>query len=165
MIDRREFIFTTLAFTVLPLVKWGDFFGAAQARADDGSGRVQAFMRVSKLISPDINPVTGAALYQALKKADPDFDSKLSALESRAAATPAMTIELLAENLDRNGQKPLRDTLNSIVSAWYLGVVGFQTYAYRDALMFSSVKDVLSPPSYVRRGPLYWAASNGLPSD
>jgi hypothetical protein len=69
----------------------------------------------------------------------------------------------LAETLDRQQRVSLRCTLNQIVSAWYLGVVRYRTYAYESAWMFRPVADVLSPPSYVRRGPLYWAHAQ-LPS-
>ncbi|GAB2569420.1 hypothetical protein GCM10027066_10090 [Dyella jejuensis] len=121
-------------------------------------------MRVSKLVSKDAsNPMTGAALYQALKRSDREFDANLGRLVTWIASTPGTTIEALAESLDGGRQAVMRDTLNKIVSAWYLGVVGFQTCAYESALMFRPTDDVLSPPSYVRRGPLYWAASIQLP--
>jgi hypothetical protein len=159
---RRKFVFATLSLASLAVVDlWADVHANAAAE-DTGTN---TFMQVSRLVSSKtLNPVTGAALYQALSQADRNFDANLAALAKQIAATPAITIEALADDLDRNQQTALRDTLNKIVSAWYLGVVGFRTYAYQTALMFSVVGDVLSPPSYVRRGPLYWTTSTSLPS-
>jgi hypothetical protein len=159
-LSRRKFLFTALSLAALVVVDpW------TMARAADGDAGLNTFMQVSKLVSKEVlDPVTGAALYQALRQGDQAFDTNLSELARQIAATPGITIEALAEKLDNNKQTALRDTLNKVVSAWYLGVVGFQTYAYESALMFRVTDDVLSPPSYVRRGPLYWADSTNLPS-
>jgi hypothetical protein len=64
----------------------------------------------------------------------------------------------LAQALDASGEQALRKTLNQIVSAWYLGIVGARTFAYAGALMYRSTADVLSPPSYVHGGPLHWVS-------
>lgn len=159
---RRKFVLATLSAVSLAAANlWSD----AGAETSAGSSGTQTFMEVSKLVSPRAsNPVTGAALYQALRSEDKAFDANLLALAQHIAANPGMTVESLADLLDHHAQSGPRATLNRIVSAWYLGVVGFHTYAYEKALMFGVVGDVLSPPSYVRRGPLYWASSTGLPS-
>jgi hypothetical protein len=160
-LSRRKFLFTALSLVSLAVVDpW------TIARAADGDAGLNTFMQVSKLVSKEtLDPVTGAALYQALRQSDQAFDANLNQLAKQMAATPGITIEALAEKLDNTKQAALRDTLNKVVSAWYLGVVGFQTYAYESALMFRVTDDVLSPPSYVRRGPLYWAKSTNLPSN
>lgn len=160
-ISRRKFLFTALSLAALAVVD-----PLAVVHAAQGNAGLDTFMQVSKRISKEsLDPVTGAALYQALRQEDQDFDASLDQLAKQIAAKPGMTIEALAENLDKTKQTALRDTLNKVVSAWYLGVVGFRTYAYESALMFRLTDDVLSPPSYVRRGPLYWADSNSLPSN
>jgi hypothetical protein len=159
-LSRRKFLVTALSLASLAIV---DPWAMAHA-ADDDAG-LSAFMRVSALVSKEsLDPVTGAALYQALRQGNQGFDASLNELAGLIAAAPGITIETLAQKLDDNKQAAWRDTLNQVVSAWYLGVVGFRTYAYESALMFRATDDVLSPPSYVRRGPLYWAKSIDLPS-
>lgn len=153
---RRKFIVAALSMASLALV---DPWAVVHATAD--ATGFSAFMAVSKRISADSpNPITGQALYAALKQSDPNFDTRLDALAAQFAAKPDMTIEALAADLDRSKQTMLRDTLNTIVSAWYLGVVGYRTYAYENAWMFRTTADVLSPPSYVHGGPLSWADAN-----
>jgi hypothetical protein len=164
-IDRRRFILATLSLAVVELTG-GALAQAASSAAVAGSDTAKSlFMQVSKLVSTKaVNIVTADALYVALRHSDPAFDANLLALARRMSGKPDFTVETLAADLDRDAQPALRATLNSIVSAWYLGVVGDRTYAYESALMFRSVDDVLSPPSYTRGAPLYWAASNNLPS-
>jgi hypothetical protein len=159
---RRKFVLATLsAATLAAFNLWPD--GHAEAASEDSG--TTTFMQVSKLVSPRAtNAVTGAALYQALRHEQAEFDANLLMLAKQIDANPGITVESLAEVLEHNGMTGPRDTLNRIVSAWYLGVVGFKTYAYETALMFGVVSDVLSPPSYVRRAPLYWAESTELPS-
>jgi hypothetical protein len=160
-VSRRKFIVTALSLASLAAV---DPWAVVKAAGNDAG--VDVFMQVSRLVSPKAsNAVTGAALYQALKQGEPDFDGHLNLLAKQMAATPGITIDALADKLDQDKQTALRDTLNKIVSAWYLGVVGFKTYAYEGALMFGLVDDVLCAPSYVRGAPLYWANSTHLPFD
>ena len=160
-LSRRKFLFTALSLASLAVV---DPWAIAHAAGSDAG--LNTFMQVSRLVSKEpLDPVTGSALYQALRQSDQAFDAHLNELARQIAAAPGIAIEALAEKLDDNKQAGLRDTLSKVVSAWYLGVVGFRTYAYESALMFRVTDDVLSPPSYVRRGPLYWARSTDLPSN
>jgi fructose 5-dehydrogenase small subunit len=150
---RRGFVLGAVACAAaLALAKPQAFVFAA-----DADFKTSAFMTVSRLISSTLDLRTGEALYEALRHT-PDFDADLRALANLAAA-PGMTIEALAAQLDATQQKALRDTLNEVVAAWYLGIVENRTYAYQSALMYRPTADVLSPPSYVRAGPLSWATS------
>jgi fructose 5-dehydrogenase small subunit len=150
--SRRGFVLSAAALAALALVKPHTAASASDADIEGG-----AFMTVSRLVAADAPDLrTAHALYGALKNA-PDFDANLQAL-ARLAAAPGTTIEALAAHLDASGQHALRETLNRIVSAWYLGIVDHRTYAYRGALMYRPTADVLSPPSYARTGPLGWAA-------
>lgn len=163
-IDRRKFVLAALSLPVASVIGGMQVRAAAVAAARDSASAL--FMQVSKLVSSNaVNAVTGDALYLALRRSDPAFDANLAALAQRVSAKPDLTVETLAADLDREAQAPLRATLNKIVSAWYLGVVDFQTYAYEKALMFRVVGEVLSPPSYTRGAPLYWAKSSDLPSE
>jgi hypothetical protein len=150
--SRRGFVLSAAALAALTLAKPQAAVFASDADVEGG-----AFMTVSRLVSADAPELrTARALYGALKKT-PDFDANLQAL-ANLAAVPGTTVETLAAHLDATAQHALRDTLNRIVSAWYLGIVDNRTYAYQGALMYRPTADVLSPPSYVRAGPLSWAA-------
>lgn len=150
---RRGFVLTAFALGALALVD-----PRTVVHAVDAGFQNSPFMTVSRLVSADtLSLTTGQALYEALK-GKAAFDANLNAL-AKLAAAPGMTIETLASQLDDTRQHALRDTLNEIVSAWYLGIVGGRTYAYESALMYRPTADVLSPPSYVRAGPLSWAVA------
>ncbi|NIE83067.1 hypothetical protein F3J11_03755 [Burkholderia sp. Cy-647] len=159
---RRRFVFGMLSLASLSVV---DLWTEVHASSATDHAGLDRFMQVSRLVSPRAaDPATGAALYQALRERERGFDTNLQALAERIAARPGIDVDTLAADLDRSRLGALRQTLNAVTSAWYLGVVGFRTYAYQTALMFGVVADVLSPPSYVRRGPLYWATSRVLPA-
>jgi fructose 5-dehydrogenase small subunit len=153
-LSRRVFVLSSAALAATALVK-----PQAIVLASDADFRSSAFMTVSRLVSPAaLDLRTARALYDALRK-KPDFDARLQAL-AKLASAPGAQIEALAAQLDATGDHALRDTLNGIVSAWYLGIVDNKTYAYHAALMYRPTADVLSPPSYAHAGPLSWAASN-----
>ncbi len=70
-----------------------------------------------------------------------------------------MTVTPLMAALDR--EDPQRaDGARAIIAAWYVGVAGngpkAAVIAYRDALMFAAVADVLTVPSYCRAAPGAW---------
>jgi fructose 5-dehydrogenase small subunit len=153
-LSRRGFVLTSAALAAMALVR-----PQAIVLASDTDFRNSAFMIVSRLVSPAAsNARTGQALYDALRNT-PDFDARLQAL-AKLASAPGAQIEALAAQLDATGQHALRDTLNRIVSAWYLGIVDNKTVAYQTALMYRATADVLSPPSYTHAGPLSWATSH-----
>jgi fructose 5-dehydrogenase small subunit len=148
---RRSFVLTSAALAALALAH-----PPAMLRAADADFRTHPFMVVSRLVcdaTPDLR--TAEALYGALSK-KVNFDRQLEALAKLANAR-GMSVEALADQLDSTNQTDLRETLNEIVAAWYLGIVGDRTYAYESALMYRATADVLSPPSYVHAGPLSWA--------
>ncbi len=135
-LSRRGFVLSSVALAAMALVR-----PQAIVLASDADFRNSAFMTVSRLVSPDASDLpTAQALFGALAR-KPEFEAHLQAL-AKLAATPGMIIDALH-------QQALRDTLQDIVSAWYLGIVDNRTYAYRSALMYRPTADVLSPPSYV----------------
>ena len=77
---------------------------------------------------------------------------------------PLTDAEALAEAVKADAV--LSATLRSIVSAWYLGIVGDQltgqVVAYDLALMQEVVRDSVVTPSYCTRAPGYWSAPPGL---
>ncbi|QMV53920.1 sugar dehydrogenase complex small subunit [Ewingella americana] len=154
-LTRRRFVTASAAVAALSLVSpWSTSWAVENIEPQ------QLFMSVSRVITPaELSPQTGAQLYKALHQSNSVLDPHLQALAKMIAATPGITIELLAEALKAGQHQDLLKTLNSMVAAWYTGIVGNRTYAYQTALMYQPTRDVLSPPSYTRGGPLNWANS------
>lgn len=154
-LTRRRFVTASAAVAALSLVSpWSTSWAAEKVEPQ------QLFMSVSQLITPTVlSPQTGAQLYLALKQSNAAIDTQLQALAKIIAATPGISIEALVDSLKSNQHEDLLKTMNSIVAAWYTGIVNHRTYAYQTALMYQPTRDVLSPPSYTRGGPLNWANS------
>jgi len=152
--SRRAFVLSAISLAALAAVVPSVAQQALAQPAADGD-----FMRVSRaVVEGALDATTGQALYAAPKKADATFDTRLQQLAAFIAGQPSMPVEALAQQLDAQHQMALRSTLNQVVSAWYLGTVGTQVFAYAGALMYRPTADVLSPPSYVHGGPLNWTA-------
>lgn len=154
-LTRRRFVTASAAVAALTLVSpWSTSWAVEKLEPE------QLFMSVSQLITPaELSPQTGAQLYKALKQSNSALDPHLQALTKIMAATPGISIESLVDSLKASQHQDLLKTLNSMVAAWYTGIVGNRTYAYQTALMYQPTRDVLSPPSYTRGGPLNWASS------
>lgn len=151
-LSRRRLVLAGAALATLSILS-----PASSGWAAVSHGERSLFMQVSQLITPEsLSPQTGIALYSALKQQNPALDSHLQTLEKIISATPDITIEVLSDTLKKNQQQTELATLNGMVAAWYTGIVGHRTYAYETALMYRPTRDVLSPPSYTRGGPLNW---------
>lgn len=116
---------------------------ARAAMASAGSD-LKVFMDVSTTLSgrPELNIVQAQALYAALQVAVTGFDVTLAKLQA-----------LLAQNADFSSEYKEEMALSqTILRAWYLGVVGNGKKAvcvtYVDALSNVAVSDKLVPPSY-----------------
>lgn len=122
-----------------------------------------AFLRLSVLVTgrANLDREIGRRLRAVLSATIPDFDAQVSACATFAIVHRITKGELLMAALQQ--QEPtLATTVHAIVSAWYVGVAGAgpqtKVIAYRDALMFASVSDVLAPPSYCAAAPGDWTA-------
>ncbi|MBN3857907.1 hypothetical protein G3N59_31440 [Paraburkholderia sp. Ac-20340] len=128
------------------------FAGAPFAAAD--------FVAVSQALTGhrNLDADIGARLFTALSDADRGFAARAAALAQRmhAGQTPQQL-------LDSADEAHLRDTALAIVTAWYTGTVGHGTKAvmvtYANALMYGTVGDGMSPPTYCANGPLWWTAA------
>ena len=124
------------------------------------------FLALSKLLIPDLrlDEHVGARLHAALLRQDGQFPRKTRALADVARKGPLTDAEALAEAVKADAV--LSATLRSIVSAWYLGIVGDQltgqVVAYDLALMQEVVRDSVVTPSYCTRAPGYLSAPPGL---
>lgn len=135
--------------------------------ADQGPPPAPAeFLALSKLLIPDLrlDEHLGARLHAALLRQDAQFPVKTKALADVARKGPIADVELLADAVQHDAA--LAATLRTIVSAWYLGIVGDgaagQVVAHDLALMQDVVRDVVGTPSYCTRAPGYWSAPPGL---
>lgn len=137
--------------------------GTSNAFAAQASAAASAadFLKLSTFLTNGKSlDVTLASRYlAALNKHDPKFGDALAALQSTIAESKAANIDELLERPDL--ADPARQTIKTIVSAWYLGVVGeddkAELIAYAEALMYRPTADVLVVPTY-GGGPDSWGA-------
>ncbi|CAB3726438.1 hypothetical protein LMG24238_05352 [Paraburkholderia sediminicola] len=122
------------------------------------SVRETDFLALSKALTGhgSMNPVVGKRLYAALVASDSTFADRAARLMGlmEAGQTPQ---QLLA----RASGAGLQDAVQAIVAGWYTGTVTHgnqsQLIAYDDALMYSTVSDGLTVPTYCSNGPLWWS--------
>ena len=156
------------AVSVLAPWSWAvDATSANTTEANQGPPPAPAeFLALSTLLIPDLrlDEHVGARLHAALLRQDAQLPVRTKALADVARKGPIADVELLQETV--KGDAVLSATLRTIVSAWYLGIVGDevsgQVIAYDLALMRDVVRDEVVTPSYCTRAPGYWSAPPGL---
>lgn len=116
------------------------------------------FLKVSSILTgkDDLDPTLAARYEASLTRHQADFPKRLNILGHIIAQGSYKDVEsLFASSLMLSD----RETAMSIISAWYLGVVGeadqAELIAFSDALMYQPCTDVLVVPSY-GAGPLAW---------
>lgn len=115
------------------------------------------FLQLSKALTghASMNTIFGTRLFATLSASDSSFASRAAALahQMRAGQTPQQL--LAAANA-----AGLHDVALAIVAGWYTGTVTRDHHsklvAYADSLMYATVADGLSPPTYCADGPLWW---------
>lgn len=115
------------------------------------------FLQLSKALTghASMNTTFGTRLFATLSASDDRFASRAAALarQVRAGQTPQQL--LAAANA-----AGLHDIALAIVAGWYTGTVTRDHHsklvAYADSLMYATVADGLSPPTYCADGPLWW---------
>lgn len=126
---------------------------AAQVSNDD-------FVVLSQfLVSRPVNPVLAARYFAALDKRAPNFSTNAIALKQLIEASGYKHVdEYLAQP---EPDASLKATATSIISAWYLGIVGepadAELVAYSQALMYQPTHGILIIPTY-GGGPATWGA-------
>jgi hypothetical protein len=119
------------------------------------------FMQLSRLLiaRTDLDPRIGHRLNAALTAAHRGFSTRVTGCTAFARAQGLTAAEPFAAALQAQ-QPSLAPVLHIVVAAWYTGVAGdgplAAAIAYREALMFDTVRDVLTVPSYCRAAPGYW---------
>ncbi|WP_211465902.1 sorbitol dehydrogenase family protein [Collimonas silvisoli] len=121
------------------------------------------FMALSALLTgaPKLNPRIGARLYGALGNQTIEFEKQAAALWQYSLDHNIKDVDNLAAAVGNDTALSL--VLHTIVSAWYLGVVGdggvtggAKVIAFEQALMFDQVRDAVVVPTYCRAAPGYW---------
>ncbi|TFY93742.1 sorbitol dehydrogenase [Pseudomonas nabeulensis] len=147
---------TALVSGVMP---WQSVMAAAQSDAD--------FIALSQfLVSRTVNPVLAARYYAALDKRAPNFSTNAIALKQLIAERGLKHVDDYLALADADPS--LKATATSIISAWYLGIVGepadAELVAYSEALMYRPTHGTLIIPSY-GGGPDSWGPKPKAPQD
>jgi len=116
------------------------------------------FLALSRFLTgrQTLDPGLARRYQAALHRHDAGFTGKFVALERDLNDSHAADMDGF---LSGTVSAPSRETARTIVSAWYLGVVGreekAELIAFDDALMYDSTRSILAVPTY-GLGPLYW---------
>lgn len=141
-----------LAALVGSVMPWQSVM-AAEVSKDD-------FIALSQfLVSRPVNAVLAARYYAALDKRAPNFSTNVIALKQLIGAQGYKHVdEYLAQ---ANADASLKATATSIISAWYLGIVGepadAELISYSLAMMYQPTHGILAIPTY-GGGPASWGA-------
>lgn len=104
----------------------------------------------------NLNRTLAKRYYLGLREQFHDLPAQIRNLSQEIRASGAQTMD---DYLNRPPSPTAQNTAKTIVSAWYLGVIGENPkksmIAYSDALMFQAVAGALVVPSY-GAGPLAW---------
>ena len=151
----------TLGLTALVsgLVPWQSAMAAAQSDAD--------FVALSQfLVSRPINAVLAARYYASLDKRAPNFSTNAIALKQLIAERGLKHVDEYLALADADPS--LKATATSIISAWYLGIVGepadAELIGYSEALMYRPTRGTLIIPTY-GGGPDSWGPKPKAPQD
>jgi fructose 5-dehydrogenase small subunit len=152
---RRTFLLATAAVTSglgVPIgLPSANAQQSATATLDD-----PGFLRLSKAVTghADLDATIASRLMAALHRAEPTFIDRAASLAR--LVHEGQEPEALLAAADAAG---LRDTMLTLVAAWYTGTVGHgqqaEMVSYVDALMYRPVSDGLRAPTYCD-GPIWW---------
>ncbi|WP_157814423.1 sugar dehydrogenase complex small subunit [Rhizobium sullae] len=156
-LSRRQLLLSSgAALVAVPLRPF-----AASAPSSTEVATLKKFMAFSKLATGHVNldETIGGQFYAALSGKDAAFAESFGNLADMVKSGGYPDVEALDAALTGN---PLRDTLFSVIKAWYSGVVeegtGATVYAFEKALMYQPARDVVVIPTFAFNGPDYWVA-------
>jgi len=152
--SRRALLAATAA--ILPLAAMPASLRAAPAAAavDDAS-----FLKLSAFVTgkQDLNPLLATRFLAAIQRFNEGFGPAATALQAFIDETKAGDIDALMAQPGMDAG--VKKTIETIVSAWYLGIVGNDTGAelvtYAEALMYRPTRKELVIPTY-GAGPDTW---------
>ncbi len=132
-------------------------FAEATSWSDEDATR---FMEISSLLIPHrLNAEIGRRMGAAMAALSPSLLLHIDELLSIARQNNARVVEDFFTEVPDG---PLKETVLSIISAWYLGVISnapdAEVFAYEYALMYQPTRDIMTIPSYAISGPNRWPA-------
>jgi len=152
-LTRRNLLRGSVALGLLSLASAMLPWQAAMAAAAESDFRALSQF----LVSRPVNPVLAGRYYAALSKRAPNFAANVSALKQLVDGHGFKHVDeyLALANPDAS----LKATATSIISAWYLGVVGepatAELVSYSEAMMYQPTHGILIIPTY-GGGPASW---------
>jgi len=154
--SRRNLLRGSITLGLMGLVgsalPWQSVLAAEPATAD--------FIALSQfLVSRPANPVLASRYYAALARRAPNFAGNVTALKQLIADKQLKHVDEYLALADADPS--LKATAVSIISAWYLGIVGegadAQMISYSEAMMYQPTHATLIIPTY-GGGPATWGA-------
>ena len=159
-IDRRTFL-ATGTFALAALGGLRALIVPAEASDADTFRSLSAFLADD----PAIDPTVAARAFGQLTELDPDFPQKVARLADTVTSSLAPSMDDFLAH-PASSPTPLRETMVTIVSAWYLGYTGTPVplraeddtrfVTFTGALMFRPTMDATVRPTYARDGLDYW---------
>ncbi|SMG60635.1 sugar dehydrogenase complex small subunit [Paraburkholderia susongensis] len=140
---------------------WLSWISPAFADTPPAGGGLDAFLALSQRLTgrSSFDAVLGKRVYDALGHSNSQFAQNVAALNTWLQAHGGVPSDTVTQALQTD-QPALAKSVDAIMRAWYLGLVGdaphIEVVAYEKALMFEPVSDVLTIPSYCRDVPFYW---------
>ncbi|MCP1237349.1 sorbitol dehydrogenase family protein [Gluconobacter kondonii] len=151
-VSRRKLLFGGLAFGSMGVLASRGLTNTPKASDVTDFLILSEFLTGRKALSVTL----ARRYYVGLQEQFPDLPARIANLSRDIHASAAQTMD---DYLTHGPSPEARSTATTIVSAWYLGVVGQdpkkKMIAYSDALMFQAVAGALVVPSY-GAGPLAW---------
>jgi len=154
-ISRRAFLMSSAVMGALASLNISSFIQPAMA-ADNTQAD---FFRLSTFVTghDSLDAVSAQRFFTALIKHDAAFGSKAAALLHLIDDQKFTHMDAFLAASKSNVE--MMTTATSIVSAWYLGIVGAAADAelitYESSLMYAPTKGILAVPTY-GPGPLAW---------
>ncbi|GLQ59822.1 sugar dehydrogenase complex small subunit [Gluconobacter japonicus] len=151
-VPRRRLLLGGLAFGSMSLLASHALTNTPKA------SDITDFLILSEFLTgrKNLSVILARRYYLGLQEQFPDLTVRIANLSRDIHASGAQTMD---DYLSQGPSPEARGTATTVVSAWYLGVIGQdakkQMIAYSDALMFQAVAGALVVPSY-GAGPLAW---------
>lgn len=154
--SRRSLLRGSVTLGLAALVSGLGPWQSAMATAEDD----RDFITLSQfLTSRPVNPVLAARYYRALSRRAPNFSGNVGALRQLIDEQGFKHVDEYLAQVSPDAS--LKATATSIISAWYLGIVGeladAELISYSEALMYRPTHGILIIPTY-GGGPDSWGA-------
>lgn len=159
-IDRRAFVVSgAFALAAFGGARW--LIAPAEASDAETFGTLSAFLTDAS----DIDPAVAARAFGQLTELDATFPEQTANLADAVSSSLAPSMDDFLAH-PASGDTALRQTMLTIVSAWYLGYTGTPValraeddtgfVTYTGALQFRPTMDATVRPTYARAGLNYW---------